>query len=206
MENALQGRSLPDKNRLAAADAQRLEEAFQAKLAGFAAPSEDGMGIPECAAVSPPPSVPARDDAAAKSAPLARTKRPPRQPKLRSPSPGIDKTILALPEPRRVRDRDHVRYVAKQPCLICGRQPCDAHLLRYSQSRALGRKVSDEFTVPLCRRHHREVHGCGDEVAWWRKSGIDPTVAARELWLVTHPLASGAGSSRADAETTMGRP
>jgi hypothetical protein len=213
--NALQGgeeaalwafRSLPDKNRLTAADAQRLEEAFQAKLAGFAGDSEDGIKIPEWTALSPPPSVPAQDQPAASSArPIARQPRP-RRPKLPSRSRRIDKTVLALPEPRRVRDRDHVRYVAKQPCLICGRQPCDAHHLRYSQSRALGRKVSDEFTVPLCRGHHREVHGCGDEVAWWRKSGIDPTVAARELWLVTHPLSSGAGSLIAHTEKTMGRP
>ena len=53
----------------------------------------------------------------------------------------IDKAVLALPEVRRVRDRDHVRFVAQQPCLICGRQPGDAHHLRFSQSRALGRKV-----------------------------------------------------------------
>ena len=96
--------------------------------------------------------------------------------------------MLALPEPRRVRDRDHVRYVAKQPCLVCGRQPADPHHLRFAQSRALGRKVSDEFTVPLCRGHHREVHRCGDEAAWWRKAGIDPTVTARALWLQTRPL------------------
>jgi hypothetical protein len=139
-----------------------------------------------------------RDEAAASSArPIARPKRRPRQARLPSRSHGIDKTVLALPEPRRGRDRDHVRYV-QHPCLICGRQPCDAHHLRYSQSRALGRKVSDELTVPLCRVHHREVHGCGDEVAWWWKPGIDPTVAARELWLEAHPLSSGAGSSPAD--------
>ncbi|MGA9007199.1 MAG: hypothetical protein WB495_09980, partial [Xanthobacteraceae bacterium] len=69
----------------------------------------------------------------------------------------------------------------------CDRQPSDAHHLRFTQSRALGRKVSDEFTVPLCRGHHREVHRCSDEAAWWRKSGIDPTGAARVLWLETHP-------------------
>jgi hypothetical protein len=48
--------------------------------------------------------------------------------------------------------------------------------------------VSDEFTVPLCRGHHREVHRCGDEVAWWRNAGVDPTESARALWLRTHPL------------------
>ena len=100
----------------------------------------------------------------------------------------IDKSILVFPEPRRIRDRDHIRHVIKQACLICGRRPSDPHHLRFAQSRALGRKVSDEFTVPLCRAHHREVHRCGDEGLWWRKTGIDPLAAARALWLETHPL------------------
>jgi hypothetical protein len=95
---------------------------------------------------------------------------------------------LALPTPRRIRDRDHVKSVAKQPCLVCGRRPADAHHLRFAQHRALGQKVSDEFTVALCRGHHREVHRCADEAAWWKKAGIDPTVTARALWLKTHPL------------------
>jgi hypothetical protein len=93
----------------------------------------------------------------------------------------IDKSVLALPELRRVRDREHVRYVTQQSCLICGRRPSDPHHLRFAQNRALSRKVSDEFTVPLCRGHHREVHRSGDEAAWWKKAGIDPTVAARAL-------------------------
>jgi len=100
-----------------------------------------------------------------------------------------------LPEPRRVRDRDHVRFVAKQPCLVCGRLPADSHHLRFAQSRALGRKVSDEFTVPLCRGHHREVHRCGNEAAWWQKAGLDPADFARALWLETHPIANRSGQS-----------
>jgi hypothetical protein len=89
--------------------------------------------------------------------------------------------------PRRIRDREHVKSVAKQPCLVCGRRPADAHHLRFAQSPALGRKVSDEFTVPLCRGHHREVHRSRDEVGWWQQVGIDPTISARALWLKTHP-------------------
>ena len=100
----------------------------------------------------------------------------------------VGKSVLAFPEPRRIRDRDHVRHVIKQACLICGRRPSDPHHLRFAQSRALGRKVSDEFTVPLCRAHHREVHRSGDEGSWWRKTGTDPLAAARALWLETHPL------------------
>jgi hypothetical protein len=51
------------------------------------------------------------------------------------------------------------------PCLVCGRKPSDPHHLRFAQPRALGRKASDEFTVPLCRMHHREVHRADDEKA-----------------------------------------
>src|SRR5271157_5389178 len=114
----------------------------------------------------------------------------------------IDKSILAFPEPRRIRDRDHIRHVIKQACLICGRRPSDPHHLRFAQSRALGRKVSDEFTVPLCRAHHREIHRCGDEGLWWGKTGIDPLVAARTLWLETHPLLR-AEATPANNEATL---
>ena len=100
----------------------------------------------------------------------------------------IDKSQLSHPEPRRVRDREHVRFVTKQACLICGRNPSDPHHLRFVQRQALSCKVSDEYTVPLCRAHHRELHRCADEAAWWQKAAIDPTASARALWLQTHPL------------------
>jgi hypothetical protein len=73
----------------------------------------------------------------------------------------------------------------------------DAHHLRFAQGRALSRKVSDEFTVPLCRGHHREAHRSGDEAGWWNKAGIDPTVTARGLWLATHPLPTISQKSKA---------
>jgi ERF superfamily len=174
-------RSLGEKNRLTAPDALRVEEAFQAKLvtveSNAANESETrptGPGISPCG-------------------PLALDEE---RPNRRRRTKTVDKTVLALPEPRRLRDRDHVRSVAKRPCLICGRQPSDAHHLRFAQSRALGRKVSDEFTVPPCRGHHREVHRCSDEAAWCRSAGIDPTVVARALWLEAHPLPRPTGSNQ----------
>ncbi|QDW41821.1 DUF968 domain-containing protein [Bradyrhizobium sp. KBS0727] len=102
----------------------------------------------------------------------------------------IDKSVLALPETKRLRDKQHLRFVAKQPCLVCGREPCDPHHLRFAQARGLGQKVSDEFTVPLCRAHHRELHRAGKERDWWSKMAIDPLGSARDLWLGTHPLPS----------------
>jgi hypothetical protein len=100
----------------------------------------------------------------------------------------VNKTVLAFPVARRIRDREHVKSVAKQPCLVCGRRPADAHHLRFAQPPTLGRKGSDEFTIPLCRGHHREVHRCGDEAVWWDKAGIDAAAVARTLWLKSHPL------------------
>ena len=98
----------------------------------------------------------------------------------------IDKSALALPEPKRRRDKSHLRFVATQPCIVCGRQPSDPHHLRFAQPRALGMKVSDEFTVPLCRGHHRQLHQTGNEVGWWKKINIDPLQTARKLWEQTH--------------------
>jgi hypothetical protein len=54
--------------------------------------------------------------------------------------------------------------------------------LRFAQPRALGRKVSDEFTVPVCRAHHRELHRHGNEKAWWEGIGLDPLPIALRLW------------------------
>jgi len=120
---------------------------------------------------------------------------PRRRRRRRDRATSVNKTVLALPVPRRIRDREHVKSVAKQPCLVCGRRPADAHHLRFAQPPTLGRKVSDEFTVPLCRGHHREVHRCGDEAAWWDKTGIDAAAAARVLWLKSHPLPSKSGTA-----------
>ena len=94
----------------------------------------------------------------------------------------IDKSALTLSEPRRYRDPQHLKFVASQPCLVCGRRPSDAHHLRFLQPRALGRRVSDEFAVPLCRTHHRALHDRGDEAAWWTSFQLDPIIVARQLW------------------------
>ena len=157
-------RVIGSKNSLATADAENVEQAFQLRLAN--------IGVQQ------------------KTEPKARRPSRRRRPAVLS----IDKSVLALPAPRRIRDRDHVKSVAKQPCLVCSRHPSDAHHLKFAQSPALGRKVSDEFTVRLCRGHHREVHRCGDEAVWWNKTGIDATAAARVLWLKTHPLPNAVGA------------
>jgi hypothetical protein len=97
--------------------------------------------------------------------------------------PKIDKSVLSLSEPKRIRSKEHLRFVARQPCVICGRTPAQAHHLRYAQPRGLALKVSDEFTVPLCAIHHSENHTIGDERRWWHERKTDPLAIARSLWL-----------------------
>ena len=177
-------RILPAKNALNSADARQIEDAFQARLALV----PDASGEPD--RLSPKVMIAPNAEQA--------------QGSIRKPGPAsIDKSHLPYPEPRRIRDRDHVRFVTKQPCLICGRRPADPHHLRFTQQRALGRKVSDEFTVPLCRGHHREAHRCGDEAAWWKEAGVDPTVTARALWLETHPLPTTADQMGSESATSL---
>ena len=108
------------------------------------------------------------------------------------PAGKIDKSQLAIAEPKRLRDKAHLKFVASQACLICGRQPSDPHHLRFAQARAIGLKVSDEFTVPLCRGHHRQLHQAGNEVAWWEKLKINALESAKGLWEQTHPKSAAA--------------
>jgi hypothetical protein len=176
---------LTAKNTLTAADAKVVENAFECKLAKLAE-ADQGEGAiarqasKEAAALAPQPP---RITSVGSSPPPA----------------GIDKSTLTIAEPRRYRNKDHLRFVARQACLICGRKPSDPHHLRFTQPRALGRKVSDEFVVPLCRGHHREAHRSGNERSWWRTTGIDPVKIARRLWIQTRrddPQGSPAGKPR----------
>ena len=97
----------------------------------------------------------------------------------------IDKALLAIATPRRVRDKDHLQFVAGLPCLVCGRRPSEAHHIRFAQLRAMSAKPSDEWVVPLCATHHRALHDAGDEESWWKKQNLDPCVEAERLWQVT---------------------
>ena len=100
--------------------------------------------------------------------------------------------VRPINKPVRERDRHHLRFVASRPCLVCGRAPSDAHHLKFAEQRAMGRKVSDRFTVPICRLHHRELHRRGDERIWWEQNGIDPLPIAASLWARTHAVAAAA--------------
>jgi ERF superfamily len=167
--------ALASKNSLTATDAKTLEDAFEQKLSGYlsaeAVTPVAGGDAPSISATGSPEAGPSKGTE-------------PDQP------PGIDRSVLTISVPRRYRNKEHLRFVIRQPCLLCGRKPSDPHHLRFVQPRALGRKSSDEFAVPLCRIHHRAVHRAGDERAWWKTTGIDPLKVACKLWkdtLVSKP-------------------
>ncbi len=206
---------LKAKNRLSTDDAKLVEDAFAAKMALLSATPDAPMA--EELASTPSDPIPPRGSSTSRSAirPVrpkgrpskvkAATEQPAAPPVISNPivessapiqahieagaTPGkIDKSVLAISEPRRHRDKVHLKFVSSQPCLVCGRSPADAHHLRFTQQRAMGRKVSDEFTVPLCRAHHQDNHRFGDEVAWWEKRAVDPVATARMLWMSTRRI------------------
>lgn len=151
-------RRLPAKNTLMADDARAVEAAYQEKL-----------DVSERATDLPREAVDASAGTESKSGGLQGTQP---EPKMVKP---LRKDIYR-------RNRAHLAYVASQPCLVCQRTPCDAHHLKFAQPRSLGRKVSDEFTVPLCRDHHRELHRHGNELGWWANLQVTPIEVARDLW------------------------
>jgi hypothetical protein len=167
-------RALAAKNQLTAADARLLEVAFELRLSALlpSEGSEPSIGSGSLCSPSLAGEETIGSDADSGDAGNDQPAR-------------ADKSTLAVPAPRRYRNKAHLRYVAQQPCLLCGRKPSDPHHLRFMQPRALGRKASDEFAVPLCRIHHRLVHRVGNEAAWWKDAGIDPVKAARQLWRQT---------------------
>jgi hypothetical protein len=215
-EDELQPRAiaiLKAKNRLSTDDAKQVEDAFAARMAQLEPSVEDPTtGEPTPVQASPilPPPLQASSDVVKRPRGRPRKVKPVAEPSTSPPiasapvvddcpaapapvqagtAPGkIDKSVLTISEPRRLRDKAHLKFVGSQPCLICARSPADAHHLKFTQPRAMGRKVSDEFTVPLCRTHHRDIHSFGDEIAWWERRAIDPVATARMLWISTRRL------------------
>jgi ERF superfamily len=152
-------RRLPLKNKLQDGDAEAIEAAYRAKLDAASATRGD-VSEGETALSDQPPH-------------------------LSGPAPSGDEAIYKQPKTLRRRNKAHLSFVASQPCLVCQRTPSDAHHLKFAQPQAMGRKVSDEFTVPLCRDHHTQLHAQGNEKTWWFDLGIAPLNHAQELWNVS---------------------
>jgi hypothetical protein len=179
-------RNLPAKNTLTTADAKIVEERFQARISAISDGEPSAASTPRSTADSlhidkPPPDAANQGVSTISGAASGANHKSSRRAKKQSRSD----VVRALVKPVRLRDKEHRRFVLRQPCLVCGRVPSDPHHLTFTQPRALGRRVSDEFTVPICRIHHRELHRSGDEAAWWRGLNIDPLPVALRLWQQT---------------------
>lgn len=76
--------------------------------------------------------------------------------------------VFPIGKPVRLRSEKHRRFVASCPCCICGGIDVQAHhLLCAPEPKAKALKPSDGWCVPLCVRHHTEVHALGHE-PWGR--------------------------------------
>ena len=214
-------RRMTDKNTLTTDDARQIEAAC-ARLPGFATDPDEQQSLSDCAApssgadtmakqasltdspcaksaitpagrdVSAPTAGPYDATAVASAVPVADGSERGDHPQITSTSV----TVTPRPKPIRRRNKAHLAFVATQPCLVCQRTPCDAHHLKFAQPKAMGRKVSDEFTVPLCRAHHNELHRNTNEPAWWANFKIAPLSIARELWIRS---SGDPASARADS-------
>jgi hypothetical protein len=174
-------KNMPLKNTLTAADADLVGAAFRDRLVVIEAETSTIESRPQPTAANGETELnePRQDPGGAPS-PEPREEPADGSMALRDQRPGSSRRLAA--KAIRLRDKEHCKYVATQPCLVCGRTPSEAHHIRFAQPRALGRKVSDEYTVPICRLHHRELHRYGDEASWWAGVSIDPLPIALLLW------------------------
>jgi hypothetical protein len=179
-------KALPAKNSLTAADAKLVEDTFEERLRGLTGSDVEQTAGVELANV--PGDTASPQDSDNMKTPASRPQR-------------INSGVGSGTPMKRRRNKVHLHHVAQQACLICARKPSDPHHLRFMQPRGLGLKVSDEFTVPLCRMHHRQAHHAGDERAWWQTMGIEPIKAARKLWGETR-----AAKKRGPPEVRAGKP
>ncbi|MGY4472311.1 hypothetical protein ACVWWK_008020 [Bradyrhizobium sp. LB9.1b] len=180
--------NLPLKNTLLESDARLVEVAYQKKLEDVTRASDSD--------VEPAPEISSEllSGAVAEAEPALHA--------------SLHEVGLAHPkEPSRKRSKAHLLFVREQPCLVCQQTPSDAHHLKFAQPSTLGRKVSDEFTVPLCRAHHQDLHRYGNERVWWANLQITPLQVALDLWVAgsvrgprTAAVLSGAVPAQAVSE------
>lgn len=71
----------------------------------------------------------------------------------------------------KIRNRNHLKFIASLPCIICGAADVQAAHLRSGNSAGMGLKSGDDKTLPLCLFHHAEQHKCGNEAKWWSNHG-----------------------------------
>ena len=116
----------------------------------------------------------------------------------------VESSVVLLNKPVRRQSKAHLAHIRAQACVVCQRQPCDAHHLKFAQTRAMGRKVSNEFTVPMCRDHHTDLHRHGNEIAWWANLGISPIELAKDFWLGSPIHVSSSPDSRDEARGAGG--
>jgi len=81
------------------------------------------------------------------------------------------------PQPKIKTDKDpkYLAWVRKQPCVITGRSPCEAH---HTETGGIGMKGSDYSAVPLHWRQHRICHAVGEKTFWYT---ADPVRIIRNL-------------------------
>jgi hypothetical protein len=82
----------------------------------------------------------------------------------------------------RLRSKKRMQAARDLGCCICKNPVADAHHLRtVGHRRAASLKNGDDYTIPLCRKHHDELHMFGDEKLFLALHGVDVVEILRQL-------------------------
>ncbi|WP_256814019.1 MULTISPECIES: DUF968 domain-containing protein [unclassified Serratia (in: enterobacteria)] len=72
--------------------------------------------------------------------------------------PEPPKALFKIPKRERWTSEKFTRWVKSQPCACCGNPSDDPHHIIGHGQGGMATKAHDFFTIPLCRKHHDDLH------------------------------------------------
>ena len=91
--------------------------------------------------------------------------------------------MTPMPKHKRWRSEKYLKFIRKQPCIIC-QYPSEPHHIKIKGNSGMARKPDDTYCIPLCRLHHSEIE-CPELkhlAPFFERHGID---MYKELFLTT---------------------
>lgn len=96
----------------------------------------------------------------------------------------------------RVKDKAHLEFVSRLPCVITGRGPVQVCHIRFpslehgKRQTGKGEKPDDRWVLPMIPEMHALQHS-GKEEKFWEDHNIDPLATAKLLYACNGDIQEG---------------
>lgn len=99
---------------------------------------------------------------------------------------------MLIPKQNFIRDKNHLAFIRKLPCIVCGKSPCEAAHIRTNSGAGTGIKPGDDRVVPLCTMCHKKQHATSEVKFYYPYGGWERAVVlAKALYEITGDIEKG---------------